>query len=523
MARDNALKFTFSYVPNAWTSVTLGAGTVHTAVTPAVAPPNGTVVTFAAVSPATGIATGTTYYVVNSSGVSFGLSQAPGGAAFTVGTGASALAMATVNLSPVVTTLGGRSAAIKVPASPSGHWSVAYSDALNVTRFRNTIADISVLVSQTVQSAIVNDAPLQSSTSEGNYYLRASIGVAGIVGPTPTQLVVQGNGVNSPTAPAQGDFDWLTVSNTGNVPANAQPAVISTTGTGGNFTVRAGVVTAGQTFVPIATAGGLTAGVQYLIGPGNVIYLSNGIALTATAADVSGWVGTFTPFSTFAIATAANNTSSILFDILPPAGCSIVFTSITGGTGLTTNTVYYVVASPTYGQVGLSATFNGTPITVTSALTAGAGFWSCLDKQPYLYVSNTVTANVLTAVASVGGSQAAPHGLELGDVIYLYQGSAAGTPTPVTDQAFYVNSVPSATTFTVSATINGVTATISGATSAVFAATRSTRILNVQVDKTIRPWMRAALFTQNGNFTQSGYVTIFFADLVTGRDNSLVN
>ena len=66
MARDNAARFTFSNVPNTWSSVTLNASAVHTATTPAVAPPNGTVVTFASIGGATGpvsnpVAINTTY------------------------------------------------------------------------------------------------------------------------------------------------------------------------------------------------------------------------------------------------------------------------------------------------------------------------------------------------------------------------------------------------------------------------------------------------------------------------------
>ena len=432
--------------------------------------------------------------------------------------------MATVNLSPVVTTLGGRSAQIKIPASPSGHWSVAYSDALNVTRFRTTVADQSLLVSQTVTSGILGDPPLNSSTAEGNYYLRASVGVAGVFGPTPCQVLVQGNGIGLATAPAPGDFDWVPVSTTGSCPANAQQLVITTSGTTGGFTLRAGVAVAGQTFVPHTTAGGLTAGVQYLVGPSNTLYTTAGVALTGvtTATDVLGYVGTFSTYGTFAVATAANGSASILFDTLPPAGTALVFTAITGGTGLAVNTVYYVVSSATNGQVGLSATFGGAAITVTSALTAGTGFFTSVDRQPYLYVSNTTTGT-FTCVSGLAGTQAAPHGLEVGDVVYLYSGSVAGTPALVTDQAYYVLTVPSATTFTLSATINGTAAVISSATNAVFAPVRAYKIVNAQVDKTTRPWMRVALQTLNGNYLQTGYATVLFADLSVGKDSAQVN
>lgn len=207
---------------------------------------------------------------------------------------------------------------------------------------------------------------------------------------------------------------------------------------------------------------------------------------------------------------------------MPPAGSALVFTSITGGTGLSAATVYYVVASTTNGQVGLSATYGGAAIAVSSALTAGAGFFSDLSRQPYMYVSNTTTGT-FTCVSALAGTQAAPHGLEVGDVVYLYSGSVAGTPALVTDQAYYVLTVPSATTFTLSATINGTAAVISSATNAVFAPARQFKIVNAQVDKTIRPWLRVAFTNQNNAYLQTGYATVMFADLAVGRDISAVN
>lgn len=527
MARDNAARFTFSNVPNAWSSVTLNVGTVHTATTPAIAPPNGTVVTFASIGTGVGpgLAINTTYYVVNSSGTSFGISQVNGGAPITIATASGAIAMATVNLTSVVTTMGGRSAGFKFPSGPSGHWSTGFSDALNVTRFRTTIADISVMTSQAVQSAIVNDAPLQSSTSENNYYLRASVGLAGVIGPVASQLIVQGGGINAAVPPVPGDFDWQPISNTSLIPANSTQLQITLSNATGGFTVSAGNVFTGQTFVPHTTAGGLTAGVQYLVGPNSTLYTTAGIALSGLTATtlVYGYVGTFSPLGQFTTATAASGASVITLDTAPPAGCVLVFTSITGGTNLATNTTYFVVPTTVAGQYGLSATFNGAPIVIgATALTAGAGFWTCIDKQPYLYVSNTVTGNVFTTVSATAGTLAGPHDLAVGDVVYLYQGSAAGTPALVTDQPYYVNSVPSATTFTVSATINGVTAIVSGATSAVFAPVRVFKIHNAQIDKTLRPWMRVAVQTLNGAYLQTGYATILFADLAIGRDNSSV-
>lgn len=522
MARDNALRFTWSTVNNAYSSVTLNIGQVHTATTPAVAPVNGTVVTFASIGTAAGggIAANTPYYVVNSTGASFGIAPTLNGTPITLTTASGAIAMATANLGAVSTALGGRSAGTKLVSTVNNYFA-AFSDALNVTRFRTQVADVSLLVSQTVVSGIVNDPPLQSGTSEGNYYLRTSVQPAGMFGPAPCQIVVQGAGVNSPTAPVPGDTDWLQVSNVGSCPANVSIATLSITDTAGTFTVLSGSVSAGQTVMVVgATAGGLTAGQIYLVGPANKLYGTNGQTITTSVATVNVYIGTFTAFTQFSTATLAANTSNITFDALPSAGCVLVFTSITGGTGLAANTPYFVLPSSTVGQVQLSATFNGTAIVPTTAVTAGAGFCTNIAAQPYVYVANTVTANVLQASTAFTGGANAPHGLEVGDVVYV----SSGTPgTIAVDVPYYVNTVPSATTFTLSTTINGATTTVTSGTSVVIAVSRASKIVNAQIDKTIRPWMRVAAVNQNTAYAQIGYLTFMFADICTGRDNSLVN
>jgi hypothetical protein len=66
-------------------TVTLNASATHTATSPATAPANGTPVTFTNIGTVTGISVNTTYYVVNSSGASFGLASAPNGTALTLG------------------------------------------------------------------------------------------------------------------------------------------------------------------------------------------------------------------------------------------------------------------------------------------------------------------------------------------------------------------------------------------------------------------------------------------------------
>jgi hypothetical protein len=66
-------------------TVTLNASASHTATSPATAPVNGTPVTFSSIGSVTGITTNTTYFIVNSSGSSFGLSSTFNGSAISLG------------------------------------------------------------------------------------------------------------------------------------------------------------------------------------------------------------------------------------------------------------------------------------------------------------------------------------------------------------------------------------------------------------------------------------------------------
>jgi len=519
MARDNALRFTFSTVNVNYTNITLALNGIHTAVAPAVAPPNGTVLIFSSVGGATGISTATPYYVVNSSGATFSLAYTLNGAPFALTLAGASAAAVVQNANPVSTALGGRSGATKLVSTVNQYFT-AFSDALNVTRFRTQVADISLITSQAVVSGIVNDSPLQSSTSEGNYYLRTSVQPAGMFGPSPCQIIVQGAGVNSPTAPVPGDIDWLQVSNVGSCPANCTIAVLNVTDTTGTHTVLSGSVAVGNTISPVATAAGLNIGQHYVVGPGGKILTTNGLNATTTAAALPVYVGNFGQLQSFSTASSVAGAPNILLDVLPQSGCIVVFTALTGATGLSVNTPYYVLPSPVVGQIQLSATYNGAAITSSTAITAGAGYCTNVASHPYVYVSNTVTSNVLQAVAVQGGTLAAPHGLEVGDVIY----AASGTPgTIALDVPYYVNTVPSATTFTLSTTINGATTTVTNGTNLNFAVSRASKIVNAQIDKTIRPWMRVAAVNQNTAYAQVGYLTFNFADICTGRDNSLVN
>jgi len=429
------------------------------------------------------------------------------------------------NLIGVQTTLGGRSGAMKLIATAS-NWAIGYSDALNATRFRDQIADQSLLVSQTVTSAITGDNPVIGSTSDYNYYLRAAVGVAGMFGPAPCQIIVQGNDGVSGSAPTQTDLNWLPVSGIGTCASNCTATALTTSGTTGGFTVASGTTPiVGSIYIPsVIASSGLTAGTPYLVGPSSTLYTLAGAALSAltTANATSGVVGQFGTTGTISVSSFVAGTQVITGDVTPSVGDFI--TVVTAGTwtsGPSAAATYVVDSVTTTGGFTVK-TFGSTAVTAFGAYTSGTVFvrWA-FDRNPYITVSNTVTSNAFSVTAGAAGSNAAGHGLQVGSIVYLYSGSTSGVSL-TTDQPYYVNSVPSNTTFTVATTINGATLAVTGATSAVFAVQRASKIVNVQIAKTSRAWMRAALLQTNSTTAQVGYASFLYADLSMGRDSAQV-
>ena len=427
------------------------------------------------------------------------------------------------NLVGVLTTLGGRSGALKLVAT-ANNWAVGYSDALLVTRFRDQTADQSLLVSQTVTSAIVGDNPVIGSTSDFNYYLRAIVGVAGMFGPSPCQIIVQGNDGVAGAAPSQTDSNWLPVSSIGSCLPNCTASGLTTSGTTGGFTVASGSASIGSVYIPSAVASsGLSAGTPYLVGSSGTLYTLAGAALSAltTANATTGVIGQFGVGVNLTVSAFNATTQVITADSAPNVGDFV--TVVTAGTwtsGPAAAATYVVDSVNTAGGFTVKV-FGSTSVTAFGAFTSGTVFlrWN-FDRVPYVTVSNTLsTTNTFATTAGAAGSQAAGHGLQVGSIVYLYSGTVTGMSA---DQPYFVNSVPSSTTFTVSATINGSTLTVSSPSAAIFAVQRASKIVNVQITKTARAWMRVALMQNNITTPQVGYATFINADLSVGRDSAQV-
>lgn len=511
MARDNTMRFSFSSITQSWSSVTLtSGGSVVTAVTPATAPPNGTAVTFPTIT-VTGLSANTPYYVINSSGSSFGLAVVPGGSALPLtGTTQSAATMNVLNLVPVSNALSTRTGFIKC-SSPVNHWVQGYSDALNVGRFRDQQADQSQIATiNSVVSAISGDQAVFGSTSDGNYYLRTAVNVAGIFGPSNCQIQVQGN-VDSTlgVAPAQTDAGWSLVSGAGLVQANGIAGVATTTATSGAITVQSSLVTSGGYYiVPTATAGGLTIGTPLVVFGSKVYNFAGSLATTTAATNTSCLVANFNAPAVTITGTASSTT----FTSSVPVNSGDIVIASTTAAGLTLDTAYFATVVNSTGGFTLASSIGGTPITGSTATVNGFKY-NPVDI-PYLTVSNTVTSNVFAPAVT---SQ--PHGLSVGSIVVVSSGTISGGAV---DTAYFVNSVPTPTTFTISATLNGATLAIASGSTAVFAVGRQSRIVNVQIAKTLRNYLRTALFCSNPGTLSQGYVTFLGAELSIGKDSAQV-
>ena len=426
----------------------------------------------------------------------------------------------TTNVSGVsnaITATGNRSAVVTLTTT-ANQWAVGYSDALNFTHYRDMIGDTSNFTSGTVTSSITGDPILPNSTSGQSYFLRASISPIGFYGPDNFNIMVQGaNDPGTGVAPtALNSFSTVSVVQpytancyglTGATAALASPAVI------GSYT---GTTPVSGSIVMFAGAGGsptgLSAETPYvaLQTASNTFTLVTSLT-TSTPTAVNITAGSLTS-STVLVANNATALSPlsltgnfIQFAESVSVGDIVVFGSVGSMVGLTAGQAYYVNAVGTSGA-SLASSAGGTTITITGSLGTPYVGKVNLYNNPAVFPSS-VASNVITTVM--------PHGLVVGQMVVA--SSTAGGLTVNTP--YYVNTVPSQTTFTVAATIGGSTATVSSTPGALFVG-KPPRIMNVQVGMTVRPWLRMGVQQLNGSIVNRGFVGIYVADFSIGRDTS---
>lgn len=132
---------------------------------------------------------------------------------------------------------------------------------------------------------------------------------------------------------------------------------------------------------------------------------------------------------------------------------------------------------------------------------------------------------VPTGTSATGVITSTAHGLSVGDIVVFTV--AAGGTLPTLQKPYYVNTVPTANTFTLSNSVNGATdATITGTTSFTATATPAFKhIISLPVAPTSRPWLRIAVVSTSTGATAlaaSQGVWIQDATYVIGRDTAAI-
>lgn len=157
--------------------------------------------------------------------------------------------------------------------------------------------------------------------------------------------------------------------------------------------------------------------------------------------------------------------------------------------------------------------------------TAGTD-WQAVSPMIDVSTSGAVrTFTCPTAAASAGVyTTSAAHGLSVGDlVVFTSVGTGSGT-IPAAKRPLFVATVPSTTTFTVTATYGGdalTSAIITTGTTAGSAAPAQKRLIGIQISPNARPWLRLAVnILGTGTAAASQGVWIQDATLSVGRDSA---
>lgn len=135
--------------------------------------------------------------------------------------------------------------------------------------------------------------------------------------------------------------------------------------------------------------------------------------------------------------------------------------------------------------------------------------------------TRTAVRAVPTGTSASGVITSTAHGLAVGDIVVFT--AAAGGTLPTLQKPYYVNTVPTANTFTLSNSVNGATdATITGTTSFTATATPvQKQLISIPVSPSSRPWIRLAVVGASVSaaaLAASQGVWIQDATYVVGRD-----
>ena len=209
-----------------------------------------------------------------------------------------------------------------------------------------------------------------------------------------------------------------------------------------------------------------------------------------------------------------------------------VFGTQAGGSAITSdpaingNTSFYeTYLRVTFASAGVAAAASTKSFLVVEAAsdsgtgTAGSD-WQAVSPQIDVASSGAVRAITTGTTSSGVVTAGAAHGLSVGDIV-VFTANTGGTVT--LQKPYYVNTVPSTTTFTVSNSVNGATdTTVTGQTAFTATATPAQkRLIGIAISPTVRPWIRlSVVMVGTGTVAASQAVWVQDATISMSRDSA---
>jgi hypothetical protein len=420
------------------------------------------------------------------------------------------------NINAVRTGLGTSTAVIAQGTTASNYF-FGYSDPENLNGFASIVGDAAGFAAQANASADATAAPLISSTSDAAYYIRAAVGQTGFCGPRPQMFTLQSATSTTSSAPSQTSDEWASSGSNIYFPPTCTLVTATTNASGAITSTNVPV----GSVIRVKTAGGsLSANVHYLVGSGGKLQTMAGAAVTTTSGSPVVYVNTPSNPGAITVTGYTPATGEMASTAAVEIGDLFMFTSVTGTTWAV-NTLYFVNGRTANGFT-LASTAGGATITTGTITASSTGFVYRTQQAPVFEIADGSSVTTLTS-RNVAGGSAIYHGLSVGDVLVLNSGTISSPAGISAGDALVVKEIVSATEFKVSATYGGDVVSVTSSSSAQFYPVRGIRILPVQIDKTVRQWIRFA--QQNFNTStpadaQTGNTVILYADVCPGRDGS---
>jgi hypothetical protein len=255
-----------------------------------------------------------------------------------------------------------------------------------------------------------------------------------------------------------------------------------------------------------ATAGITNNAYVYLDAAGNTYHLNRAGSNGLNIGGFRQTLGDAASFGAQADVSAVTNDPAIIGNTAQAEAYVRVTYAMAGQLNAATNQVQLVIEA---------ASDSGTGTAGTDWTAVSAGVNASAGAAARLVPTGTAAAGVFTSTA---------HGLVVGDIVVFTSGTTATNLT--VQKPYFVNTTPSANTFTLSNTLNGSTdATIAITASFVaYATPLQKRIVSLPVAPTTKPWLRVAVQNIAGATAQVANVGVWIQDAfyTVGRDTASI-